>query len=69
MALWSTQPLTEVSTMNLPWGKGRPARKTYKLNAVSEPIVQRNVGRLTTLWAFTDCYRVSFTFILAYRTA
>jgi hypothetical protein len=27
MALGSTQPLTEMSTTNLPGGKGRPARK------------------------------------------
>jgi hypothetical protein len=27
MALGSTQPLTEMSTRNLPGGKGRPARK------------------------------------------
>jgi hypothetical protein len=27
MALGSTQPLTEISTRNLPAGKGRPARK------------------------------------------
>jgi hypothetical protein len=31
MVLWSTQPLTEMSTSNLPWGKGRPARKTDNL--------------------------------------
>jgi hypothetical protein len=27
MALGSTQPVTEMSTRNLPEGKGRPARK------------------------------------------
>jgi hypothetical protein len=27
MTLGSTQPLTEMSTRNLPWGKGRSARK------------------------------------------
>jgi hypothetical protein len=27
MALRSTQPLSEMSTRNLPWGKGRPGRK------------------------------------------
>jgi hypothetical protein len=31
MALGSTQPLTEMSTRNLPAGKGRPARKADKL--------------------------------------
>jgi hypothetical protein len=35
MALGSTQPLTEVSVRNLPGGKGRPARKTDNLTAVS----------------------------------
>jgi hypothetical protein len=39
MALVSTQPLTEMSTRNLPWGKGRPARKAGKLTALCEPIV------------------------------
>jgi hypothetical protein len=38
MALESTQPLTEMSTRNLPVGKGRPARKADNLNAISEPI-------------------------------
>jgi hypothetical protein len=38
MALGSTQPLTEMSTRNLPGTKGRPERKT-DLTAVSEPIV------------------------------
>jgi hypothetical protein len=39
MALRSTQPLTELSTKNLPGGKGRPARKADKLTAICEPIV------------------------------
>jgi hypothetical protein len=39
MVLGSTQPLTEMSTWNLPGGKGRPARKADNLSAVSEPIV------------------------------
>jgi hypothetical protein len=39
MALGSIQPLTEVSTRNLPGGKGRPARKTDNLTAICEPIV------------------------------
>jgi hypothetical protein len=38
MALESTQPLTEMSTMNLPGGKGRPARKADNLTAICEPI-------------------------------
>jgi hypothetical protein len=38
MALGSTQPLTEMSTSNLPGGKERPARKTDNLTAIYEPI-------------------------------
>jgi hypothetical protein len=41
MALGSTQPLTEISTRNLPGGKGRPAHKADNLTTVSEPIVQK----------------------------
>jgi hypothetical protein len=37
MALGSTQPLTEMSTKNLPWGKGRPAPEA-DLTATCEPI-------------------------------
>jgi hypothetical protein len=43
MALGSTQPLTEMSTRNLPGGGGggkwRPARKADNLTAICEPIV------------------------------
>jgi hypothetical protein len=39
MALWSTQPLTELSSRNLPGGNGRPARKAEKLSTLCEPIV------------------------------
>jgi hypothetical protein len=39
MALGSTQPLTEMSTSNLPAGKERPARKSDNLTATFEPIV------------------------------
>jgi hypothetical protein len=39
MAMGSTQPLTEMSTRNLPGGKGRPARGADKLIAICEPIV------------------------------
>jgi hypothetical protein len=39
MALESTQPLTEMSTRNLPCGKGRPAHKAHNLTAICEPIV------------------------------
>jgi hypothetical protein len=39
VALRSTQPLTEISTRNLPGGKGRPTRKANNLTAICEPIV------------------------------
>jgi hypothetical protein len=39
MALGLTQPLTEMSTRNLPGGKGRPERKPDNLTAICEPIV------------------------------
>jgi hypothetical protein len=39
MALGLTQPLTEISTRNLPRGKGRPALKADNLTAIYEPIV------------------------------
>jgi hypothetical protein len=39
MALMSTQPLTEMSTRNLPGGKGLLAHKTENLTAVCEQIV------------------------------
>jgi hypothetical protein len=39
MALGSTQPLTEMSTRNIPGDKGRPARKDDNLVAIFEPIV------------------------------
>jgi hypothetical protein len=39
MALGSTQPLTEMSTRNLPGGKGQPAHRADNLAAICEPIV------------------------------
>jgi hypothetical protein len=35
----STQPLTEISTRNLPGAKGRPVCKADNLTALCEPIV------------------------------
>jgi hypothetical protein len=63
MALGSIQPLTEMSTRNLPGGKERPARKADNLTAIYEPIVEImwDPRRLTTLWASMACYRDSFT--------
>jgi hypothetical protein len=39
MAVGSTQPLTEMSTRNLPGGKGRPMRKADNLTAICDPIL------------------------------
>jgi hypothetical protein len=39
MALGSTQPVTEMSTRNLPGGKERPVRKADNLTAICEPIM------------------------------
>jgi hypothetical protein len=39
MALELTQPVTEMSTRNLPGVKGLPARMADNLTAISEPIV------------------------------
>jgi hypothetical protein len=38
MALGLTQVPIEMSTGNLPGGKGRPARKAENLTAICEPI-------------------------------
>jgi hypothetical protein len=48
MALRSTQPLTEMSTRNLTWGKERPARMTDHLTAICEPDYLENVGASTS---------------------
>jgi hypothetical protein len=47
MALVWTQPLTEMSTRNLPGGKGRPARKADKFTALCE-LTLENVGASTS---------------------
>jgi hypothetical protein len=39
LALGSTQPLTEMSTRNLPGGKGQLAHKTENLTAICEATV------------------------------
>jgi hypothetical protein len=39
VALGSTQPLTEMSTRNLPGGKGRPESEADNLTAICEPMV------------------------------
>jgi hypothetical protein len=49
MAQELTQPPTEMSTRNLPGGKGRPVRKADNLTAICEPIVLRKCGSLDGL--------------------
>jgi hypothetical protein len=63
-ALWPWDRLsllTEMSTRNLPGGKGRPERGANNISAICEPIVQKmwEPRRLTTLWTFTACYRIA----------
>jgi hypothetical protein len=48
MALGSAQPLTEMSTRNLPAGKWRPTCKADKLTTICGPLVYRNVGPSTS---------------------
>jgi hypothetical protein len=38
MALESAQPLMEMSTRNLPEGKGQPEREADNLTAICEPM-------------------------------
>jgi hypothetical protein len=47
MALGSTWPLTEMRTRNLPWGKGRPARKADNLTVMWADRLE-NVGASTS---------------------
>jgi hypothetical protein len=65
VALGSTQPLTEMSTRNIPGGKGQLARKADNLTTICEPIVWKmwEPQHLTTLWASTACYRDTFTLL------
>jgi hypothetical protein len=46
MALRPTHPLTEMSTRNLPGGKGWPARKADNLTVICEPTIKRKYGNL-----------------------
>jgi hypothetical protein len=44
MVLGSTQSLTEISTRNLPGGKGWPASKADNLIVISEPTSRKPMG-------------------------
>jgi hypothetical protein len=63
VALKSTQPPTEMSTKNLPGGKWRPARKAHIFTAICKSTFQKiwEPRCFRALWAFTACYRDSFT--------
>jgi hypothetical protein len=55
MALGSAQPLTGMTTRNLPGGKRWPERKADNLTSICEPTVSImwDPQRLTTQWVFT----------------
>jgi hypothetical protein len=58
----STQPLTEMSTRNVPGDDRRPARKADNLT-IYEPIVYKmwEPHHLTALWVSMARYRDTFT--------
>jgi hypothetical protein len=64
MAPSSTQPVTEMSTRNLPGGKRQLVHKADNLTAICESIVYKTWEPrcLTTLWASTAYYWGSITF-------
>jgi hypothetical protein len=60
MSLRSIQSLTEMSTRNLPGGKGRPAPKAENLTAICEPTLYKICE--PPLWASTASYGVALLF-------
>jgi hypothetical protein len=64
MALGLTQPLTEMSTRNLPGDKEQPAHEADNLTAICELIVKEmwEPRHFTTLSASTAWYRDNSTF-------
>jgi hypothetical protein len=69
VTLGSAQTLTEMSTRNLPGGKGLLACKADDLTATCESTIYKmcEPRRLTTLWDSTGCNRDSFTLLLLYK--
>jgi hypothetical protein len=65
-----TQPLTEMSTRNLPGGRAWQVHKADSLIAICEPIVYKmwEPRRLTILRAPTPCYSDMFTITFCTRT-
>jgi hypothetical protein len=68
MAVGLTQPVTEMSTRNLPEGKGRRAHKADNLTAICEPFIYQMLEpqHLTSLWAFMAYYRDIFIFTITF---
>jgi hypothetical protein len=67
MALGSTQPLTETSTRNLPWGKKRPARRADNLAAIYEPTLKMwEPQPPATLRASTTCTGITLPYLTFY---
>jgi hypothetical protein len=66
MVMKLTQALTEMSTRNLPEGKGWPVHETDNLTTIHEPVVwiMWYPQHPTTLWTSMAFYRDSFTFLL-----
>jgi hypothetical protein len=64
MALGLTQPLTEMSTRNIPGGKKRLALRADNLAAICEPIVEKmwEPQPLATLRASTACRGITLPF-------
>jgi hypothetical protein len=64
MALALTQPLTEMSTKNLPVGKARPPRKADNLADIYKPSAYNmwEPRHLTTLWASTTFTGIALPF-------
>jgi hypothetical protein len=62
MAQGSTQPLTEMSTSDLPGGKERLTRKTDHLTAVYEPLVKK-CGSLNVTQPYWPDTGISLPFV------
>jgi hypothetical protein len=69
LALGSIQPLTQMSTRNIPGGKGRPEHKADNLTAICEPIFSKmwKPRPLKILWASTACYSETFNFLITFN--
>jgi hypothetical protein len=64
--LVSTQPITEMSTRNLPGGEKRPAHKADNITAICEPTVYKmwQPLRLTNLWGHHGLLQGWLSFLL-----